>query len=397
MISPQKWLLAASVAAAVFTAGCGSSSGGGGAAPVVPTPDDGDPMTNVTVAGPLDAVQDPLSQSVLGPLAGVVGGTVLEPVIESADKIIVQDLLDIVDLLTLGLQDAAATQDPSALSDTAADIQTQLLQLVNDIDGLLAALASGTGGNPEASNPLASTPLEPLGNALSLILDPARNYLKPSAGNKLQLNQLAEVASLLNQQFLSGMVQLPSDAKDAAVIGGVLSSISSGLADLTSTLSAAATLNASATTAQIQSMVDHLLVNVLTEVVPLRLLEQQAGGSGALTDQIASGSEQVSAVLGNGIGHLLTPVLTQELGNSLAMLLEPIEADVLPTVLGAINDVIDGIFGGGGGGFTGTELGGLIGVVGDVIGSTPVGELLDTLPCLFEGTALDFLCPVIPV
>ncbi len=396
MIRPKQWLLAAGVAAAVFTAGCGSSGSSGSPAPVVPTPDDGNPGTNVTVAGPLDALQGPLSQSVLGPLSGVVSGTVLEPVIDSADKIIVQDLLDIVDLLTLGLQDAAATQDPTALSDTAGAVQVQLLQLVNDIDSLLAALAEGTGGDPMASNPLAGTPLEPLGTALSLILDPARNYLKPSSGNQLQLTQLTEVASLLNQQFQSGMVQLPSDAKDAAVIGGVLSSISIGLDELTSVLGAAATLNGAATAAQIESMVGSLLNNVLTEVMPLRLLVEQAGGSGDLADQIAAGSAQVAAVLGDGIGQLLTPVLKQELGNSLALLLTPLEDDVLPTLLSAINDAIDGVFGGGGGGFIGTELGGLIGIVDEVVGSTPVGELLELLPCLFEGTALDFLCPAIP-
>ena len=401
MTTMKQWLLSASLAAAVFTAGCGGSgSSGSGSTPPPPDPTPTPTPTDVKVDGPLDAVQTPLSETVLAQLRDAVAGTPLEAIVASADQIIVQDLLDIVDALALGLQSAATSGNPAAIAGSATDVQVQVFQLVEHLRELLDVLAAGTGGAPGAGvggNPLAGTPLEALGTALLPILSPASSLLDPANGTDLQLTQLAEVVALINQQLQAGLAQIPAEATSAPVVGGVFSTLSTTLTDVTALIGAAATYNGANTTAQIQNTVDNLLVNVLTEVLPLRFLEEQSGNPGALTGQIEGGVAQVSAVLGDGLGQVLTPVLEQLLGGALTPVLDPIENAVLPTVLTPIIDALSGgVPGGIGGGFGATELGSLLGVVGTVLAATPLGDLLGTilgpLLCLFEGTPLAFLC-----
>lgn len=395
MSTMKKWLLGAGLAAAVFAAGCGGGSSGSSTPPPEPPP------TGGKVAGPLDALQTPLSETVLAALRDAVAGTPLEAVVVAADQIIVQDLLDIVDALAVGLQDAAATGDPTAIEGSAADVQVQVLQMVDDLRDLLDALAAGTGGTPgggAGGNPLAGTPLEALGSALLPVLDPAASLLNPANGNDLQLTQLAEVVALINQQLQSGLVQIPEEARSAPVVGGVFSTLSTALTDITALIGAAASYNGANTATQIQNTVDNLLINLLTEVLPLRFLEEQSGNPGVLTGQIEAGVAQVSAVLGDGLGQVLTPVLEQLLGSALAPVLDPIENSVLPAVLTPIIDALSGgIPGGSGSGFGATELGSLLGVVGTTLAGTPLGDLIGPLLCLFQGTPLAFLCgTVIP-
>ena len=403
MIRMKPWLLGLSLAAAVFAAGCG---GGGSSAdnPTTPEPPvTPEPPTTGKVAGPLDAVQTPLSETVLGQLAGAVADTPLAPVIASADQIVVQDLLDIVDAVALGLQQAATTGNPAALADSAPQVQAQVMQMVTHLRGLLDALAAGTGGTGGiGSNPLAGTPLAPLGDALTPVLAQIGALgTGGSSGTDLNLTQLAYVVSLLNNHLQTGLSQIPAEARNAPVVGAVFTTLSTSLTDVTGLLAAASTYNATTTTARVQTTVNNLLTNVLTGIVPVHFLEQQTGNPGVLSSQIEAGIAQVSAVLGENLGVVLTPVLEDLLGGALSPLLDPIENQVLPAVLTPIIDALSGgLPGVGGSGFGGTQLGGLLGLVTDALASTPLGDLVDDILgpvlCLFAGTPLSFLCPSAP-
>lgn len=394
----QCWL-AAGLAVAVFAAGCG---GGGGGDSSTGTPTPGDTGTvPAKVTGPLDAVQTPLSASVLGQLANAVAGTPLEAVVNSADKIVVQDLLDIVDALAVGLQRAATQGNPAALAGVASDVQRQVLQLALDLRGLLGALGTGTGGSAGGgtSDPLAGTPLAPLSAALLPVLNPLISQLQSSTASDLQLTQLAALVGQINTQLQAGLSQIPADARNAPVVGGVFATLSGSLNDVTSLLQAAGAYNGALTTSRLESTVNNLLLNVLTKVIPLEFLESQSGRPGVLTDQIEAGVAQLSGVLGDNVGRVLTPALEQLLGGALSPLLDPIENSVLPMVLTPIIDALDGgLTGGSGPGFLGTTLGSVTSVVSGVFTGV-LGQIVGgsgtTPTCLFRNTPLQFLCGVL--
>lgn len=390
MNKTKHWWLAAGLALSVFAAGCGG--GGGGSSAVDPADTGGMPVAKVT--GPLDALQAPLSDAVLGQLANALAGTPLEGVVNSVDQLVVQDLLDIVDALTLGLQRAATQGNAAGLASIAGDVQQQVLKLALDLRGLLGALGAGTGGGA-AGDPLAGTPLAPLSSALLPVLNPLIAQLQSKNAEDLQLTQLAALVAQINTQLQAGLALVPAEARNAPIVGGVFTTLGSTLTDVTSLLQAAGAYNGALTTSRLETTVNNLLVNVLTKVLPLQYIEAQSGRPGVLTGQIEAGVAQLAAVLGDNVGLVLTPVLEQLLGGALSPVLDPIENTVLPAVLTPIIDALSGGLGGTSGpGFLGTVLGSVTSLVGGVVNGV-LGQIVGgggTPTCLFRDTPLQFLC-----
>lgn len=183
------------------------------------------------VTGPLDALQEPLNNDVFGALESAVVGTPLEGTLDCAGQAVVIDLLDVVDAIAAGLIEAAESGDPTlALSNASENIQFSLQELANDLPGALTALAGedcngesgdGSGGFIDGSNPLAGTPLAPLGDALGPVL---AGLPSPNAdqGDDLDLQSLSALVHELSLAFQGGLQQVPAEAKEAPIFGGLL-------------------------------------------------------------------------------------------------------------------------------------------------------------------------------
>ena len=164
------------------SSGGSASSSGGSGSPSNPSGGSGGTsqpsQNNSTVAdgvtGPFDEAQTPLSESVFGQLASSAAGTPLEGTLDCAGQAIVIDLVDVLDSIALALIQTAETQDPATAFEAAAgNIQFSLEELANDLPGALTALYGtdcNSSGGGSGDNPLAGTPLEPLGAALAPVL-----------------------------------------------------------------------------------------------------------------------------------------------------------------------------------------------------------------------------------
>jgi hypothetical protein len=387
-------LLAGSLLAlTVALAGCGGSSssspstpppsGGGTPPPTSPAPG------GAKVAGPFDAVQTPVSQDVIAPLAASFAGTPLQGVAICVDQIVVTDAVDVLDVLALAIQSGAGSADPqAALAAAAAGVQVQLENMVIDIQGMLSALngnSSGCLGNvaPTAvsGNPLAGTPLEPVGATLAPVLDQVYSALHGSGSTRPELS-LTTLASLVAQlQFAvdTAMAQVPADVANAPVVGAALSTVQDAVHDVNTTVTAAASSNTAATQAAIASSLNNLLTGVMLGVVPVYDIENQAGQAGLLSGPIEDGIDDVSSEVANNLGVVLQPVLTQ----NLTAAVNPFEAL------------------GGAGSLPSNPLGPVIGVLDDFFGGvdgSPLDLILDLVTggsgCPLEGTPLEILCGV---
>ena len=91
-----KTLLAMTFGVSLALAGCGGSSGGG--SPSQGSSADEQPVISgySEVEGPLDAVQQPLSEQVIAPLASAAAGTPLEGAVNCVGGFVVTDVLDIL-------------------------------------------------------------------------------------------------------------------------------------------------------------------------------------------------------------------------------------------------------------------------------------------------------------
>lgn len=372
----RKLFVFSAFAAAFALSACGGGGGGGYAADdgtgTTPPPPVTPPPQRATVAGPLDAVQSPVSTTVFGGLEDAAAGTPLEGVLICADYAITRDTLDIVDRLAIALQTGAANpaNGPAAISAGAATMSSSVTQLANDLQGLVNALA-GTGGcgaisgqpfgGAAGTNPLAGTPLAPLGDALAPVLG--------QVGGKSDATpaSVAARAGQLNDAFQSGLLQIPSDARNAPVLGAIFSTLSVALNDLDATLNVATTFNRVQTGDRVSTLVDHLLVNVLTEVIPVTTLEAESGQGPIVSSQIITQVHSLSGALETGMAQVATP-LYGTLSGQLSPLLNAIDDDVLAPILGAVSSALSG---------AGTD--------GDLFAGTPLAAFGDVLATVADG------------
>lgn len=386
----KKILLASAVSGAFLLTGCGGSTGGSDTPAPEPTPppttQNGDGVITVKeVAGPLDSVQDQLSSGVFGPLGSAVTGTPLASVIQCADATVTHSTLDIADSVLAQLQTSLVTggsvtmrPDPAALADSLGSLAahlTQLLQGLGDAGGGCLANSFTLAQIGFTSNPLAGTPLEPLGTQLGPVLTRIAVILDSYDGHEedLQFVTVSALVSQLNTAMQTALDQIPEEAQEAPIVGGVLNTVSTALNDTNNLLGAVFVYNAEGTTAGLETLLNNTLVNTLTGILPVHQIENEAGQPGVISGPIEEGIDELSSNIANAIGAVSTPVLEDLLDGALAPVLDPIENDLLPTILAPLSELIGGGLSGGTldptNPLAGTPLAPVIDAVTGVIGS----------------------------
>lgn len=358
----QTLLVAASLAALTLAA-CGGTSGAG------PGSSGQQPQS---VAGPLDPVQSKLSQSVFTPLENATKGTPLQGVLVCTDKAVNGNLLNVVDALMAGFK------DPSTLaSQTPAQVQSQVQQLTMNLVAMLRSFA-GTGGCGDgqttfpSGNPLANTPLAPLGNALLPVLQQVQGQL---ANGPMDLTMLGNLVDQIQNAMQLGLQQLPPSVKSAPVLGGALTTLNAALSQVVSLINTVGQNPGSAPTA-VKTTLQAILNDITTKIVPLQFLQQAGGGSGPMTQiqtaiQTLVGQVQTALSGGGNLGNVLNneklaPIVgpAQQLVQQIVQPLQnalsgsagsgnPV-TDLLNTVLPKLSSVLTGLLGGLGGGGAGT-------------------------------------------
>lgn len=377
------------LSAGLIISGCGGGSSGSSSSGSSGGNSDPQVQNNTTVAdgvsGPMDEVQTPLSDSVFGQLTTAAAGTPLEATLDCARQAIVVDLIDVLDSVALALIETSETQDPaSAFEGAAGNVQFSIEELVNDLPGALTALNGGgcnnTGDDSGGSgdNPLAGTPLEPLGAALAPVLSQF-----PGAGGApgdspdMDLRSMSQLLTQLSLAFSAGVAQIPPEVQQAPVFGGILTTLNTGLSDLALTMTYFGAYNGDFTAIALESTLNNLLVNVLTNVVPVNFVEAQAGQEGAFSDPIISGVNQITSALGDNLLAAALPQITAALDGELSVLLDPIENTLQPALL---DPVLTALAGGGDTGSLDLILGPLTDALSyDGSGSEPTGTPLDAL------------------
>lgn len=384
----------------ILTACGGGGSSGGAPSATAPTP-------RTTVTGPLDVLQQPLSSEVLGALADGFAGSPLEGVLICADRAVVGDTLDVVDAVLVGLQPAPGQNPQVALTDAIGQAQEALAQLTLDLQGLLAVIGGearcGTATTRPAllvSNPLAGTALAPLGSALLPALGTAQAAL---SGGDRSAGELAALLGTLQAAFEQGLATLPPEAREAPVVGALLTTAARSLDDLAVLLAAVQAQNLDGTRAAAAATVEHLLAGLSTEVVPLRTIETAGGQPGLVSSALLAGAGSLATVIRDGAGtpEGLNPAV---LGPVLQALLVPLTQEILPALLAPFSGLLDNLPGAEPGP-TGTLLDPLLNPLADLLGAdgsnplvTLLGELLGgsgDSDCVFANTPLTSLCELL--
>ncbi|WP_420465754.1 hypothetical protein [Panacagrimonas sp.] len=300
----QKSLMALALAGSLTLVGCGggggsSGSSGDGGAPT--------PTARNDVAGPLDAVQEPVSNQVLAPLAVASAGTPLAGVVTCVDQIVVGDTLDIVDVLA-----AQADAGTAGFQGAATVVQAELTNLVSDLQGLLLSLAGGgacSGTTIPApgglgSNPLAGTPLEAFGATLLSTLASVQGGLPGTGGGAgvPDLSVLSGLVAQLAEGYNLALSMVPAEAINAPVVGPSLTLVGTALDDLETTVGAASSGDPTAVASALTVTVEHLVNGLLVDVLPIGLLEGQVGDGGGnpLSGPIMDAIDQLTGLLGTG-------------------------------------------------------------------------------------------------
>ncbi|HEY1077801.1 MAG TPA: hypothetical protein VGE51_14010 [Fontimonas sp.] len=380
----KKILLASAVGGAFLLTGCGGSSGSDAPTPTPPpTTQNGDGLiVTQRVAGPLDPVQDQLS-GVFDQLGTAVVGTPLEGLVHCADETVTHGTLDLADTVLAQLQTSLIngggvpmSPDPAALAASLGGIAanlTQLLQGLADTGGGCLASTFTLGQIGFATNPLAGTPLEPLGTQLGPVLSQIATVLDSYDDHEqdLQLSQVAALISQLNTAMQTGLAQIPADAYEAPVVGGVLTTVATALQDSNNLMGSVLVYNAAGTTAGLQTLLNNTFVNALTNILPVRLIEEQAGQPGSLSGPIETAVATFSSTVANAVGNVTTPALETLLDGVLEPVLDPIENGLLPTLLGPLTEALGGTGGA-------PDL-------GNPLAGTPLAPVIDAVTGVLQG------------
>ncbi|MDD3762425.1 MAG: hypothetical protein PHP86_03940 [Nevskiales bacterium] len=380
----EKIKAAAAVTSLVVLAGCGGG-GGSDSSTNTPTPSGNDgTVTVASVSGPLDPLQDQVSTGVFDPLSTSVKDTPLESVVQCADQVVNQDVLDIADSVLVSLQ-AAATggslqPDPQAVAESLRAMVANMAQLLQALaaDGTTCLSTTLSADQlADLASVLDGTPLAPLGDQLAPVLQQIIATIGGSGpvDGDLQLSTLATLVAQLNNALQFALAQIPAEAYDAPIVGGTLTTLSTALNDTTNLLYAVLTYDAATTNTALQTLLNNTVGNLLTNVVPLTTLEEQAGQPGALSGPILTATTQLAAAIGGAVGTILDPTFNQVLDGALAPVLDPIENEILPTIIGPIIDAIGGLGQGGDptGPLSGTPLAPITNLLTSVLGTIGLG------------------------
>lgn len=388
-------------------AGCGGGSSdsgpsGGGTPPPASAGEFG------KVAGPMDAIQTPVSTQIMAPLTGTTAGTPLQALLICADRIVVNDVIDVIDSVAIAVQSTSPTALTSAL--TADNLQEQLQNTVVDLNGMLSAMRGDIAGCtrnalPTGSNPLAGTPLAAVGAQLAPVLDQIFDAVAGSGTSPRPDLPLATLVSLygqLNFAVQSAFAQLPPEVTAAPILGDAIGAVRNALNQVTPVVSAAATNNTVAAQAAIVTAMNSVLKNLLLDVVPLRDIESQAGRSGVLSTPLAAGIDTVTSQF-NGIklDTLQPQAVMAAITSALGPVLSPIQNSVLGSIAGPLFVALDSVTTPGA-----NPLGPVTAALQGFIGGspTPLSFVTSTIQqvigvggtCPTAGTPLAVLCTLLP-
>lgn len=384
LIRGKTFKLGLAALAATTLIACGGGSGSGNSSSVAASSKSGD------VAGPLDALQEPLSEQVIGNIAALTTDTPLEPLLGCVDEAVVGDLLDVVDSLAVAAEEAVASGDPTAAFQLAAEnIQAQVEQFVDNATQLVTSLAGGegclgaglpSGGLPAGGLPSTGTPLD----GLTSILAGSAGGFAPGT----DLPTLSANSTGLADQFNAAFANVPAEVQGAPVVGGVLMLLSDAVNDLDSLLSAITAMQPELAAAAAEELIANVLSNLLLGVVPVATLEGAAGQNGAVSGPVQAGIDQAAAAIGDGLSAILDPLASVGGGGDV------LTGTPLDAVLAPLTDVLNsgGLpslpGGGSSGGPTGTPLDAILAPLTDLIGS---GGLPSLPGATSTGTPLDVL------
>lgn len=309
MLKDSKNLLSAvALSASIALTACGGGGGGGGGGGNSGGGGGGEtPQANgySNVEGPLDAVQEPLATQVFAPLAEGAAGTPVEGLVGCASQLVVTDVLDILDsFLVIVAAAPESLQDPQALANEALpQLQTAITEFATDLPAVLGSLADGdcASGPAPGENPLAGTPLADLFEAIEPVLGGFENGGDPSMAS------LSGLLSQLSDAFSDGLamvfeVDSSGQLAGAPVLGGLLTTIDVALIDLTATIAALEGMDTDGASAGVATTLDHLLNNVLTQVLPIALIEEQAGAGPIISGPIAEAVAAITGLIGGDTG-----------------------------------------------------------------------------------------------
>ncbi len=325
----HKGMAASILGASLVLTACGGGGGGSGSS--------AEPSSYSGVEGPLDAVQEPLSEQVFAQLGNALSGTPLEGTVSCLDQVVVEDIIDILD---------------SVLGANTEGVQMAATELTNDLPNLLASLvgASDCSGNGSSSgNPLAGTPLADLGAAFDSILI---NF-GGSGESPLDLAQLADLLEMLSEAIDQNV---PAELAEAPVLGGALDLLKTAFSDLATTVDAVLVQDAYGTSDAVAGTLHNLLSNVLINVVPIGFIEEQAGQEGLFSAPIESALAELDGQLDTALSTVV-----------------PLLFEGVQTLVGSLNDALSGNLGGSGSGAgpTGTPLDAILAPLtqlGDILG-----------------------------
>lgn len=417
----NKGLLALTFSASLVLTGCGGGGGGGGSKSAGSGNGDGGGSQPITssyseVEGPLDAVQQPLSEQVIAPIVAGAAGTPLEGPLSCVTSFVVTDVLDILDSVLVNVDPATLQSDPTALfTDSAASFQATVTELAADLPIALASLAgeecTGGGSDGDGSDPLAAlagTPLAPLADALAPVLAMANGGGSGEAPSPSVL--LAQLSAAFSEGLASVDQGSSGQIGGAPVLGGLLSTLDQALSDLSLTAVALEAMDADATSAALSVTAENLLNGLLIDVVPIGFIEEQSGQGPIISAQIKSAVASLTGLLGGGFGSLPSGGF----GNPAEALFGPLSDTFLSALQGAL---AGGLAGGGAGSNVGgfdallealAPLQALLSAGGgaggdDGLTGTPLDLLLAPLvgaldggagSCPLAGTPLETLCSI---
>lgn len=380
--------LAPIVLATSFVAACGGGSGGGSNNATAAD------STKNEVAGPLDAIQQPLSEQVIGALAGAAEGTPLAPVLHCVDEAVVTDLIDVVDSIALAAEQSASGDPAAAFEAAAGNIQASLTGFADNMVALLTSLGGGPGcteggaGNGGDAGGSSGGPFPSTGTPLDVLIE-ALNGAIPSSGgdaggepSDVDLTDVGTFVSNLVAAFDNGYAMLqqqaPAEALSAPVVSGVIALLHDAVNDLDSLVTEVTAYQGQASADEAENLLNNLLNNVLLGVVPVLAFEEMSGQTGVVSDQVSGGVDQLTSAIGEGLGMLLVPVLEDGLDDAASVVLDPVENQLIHAIFGPIN----GAGGGDAGGPTDTPIDALLGALTGLSGGSgagPTGTPLDIL------------------
>ena len=119
----------------------------------------------------------------------------------------------------------------------------------------------------------------------------------------MDMGSLSAAVAMLSEAFSEGLAtayaQDPSgELQNAPVLSGLLTTLDVALADLTVTVAAAEDMDSDAAAAAISTTLEHLLNNVLTGIVPIAFIEEQAGTGPVFSQPIADAVASLTGLIG---------------------------------------------------------------------------------------------------